>query len=1358
MLLLNAATSTVVDANAAAVRFYGWNREELIGKPISEINTMSPMEIKAEMLRAATGAANSFHFRHRLANGEERYVEVHSGLVEIEGRHLLHSIIIDETPRKLAEAALLRRDRLYAMLSQTNQRLVRARDREAVFSEVCRVAVDYGAFRFAWIGLVDANGRVQPVARAGEDGGYIDAVRATVHADDPRSQGPAGRALHTGKPVVIDDFLTDASAAPWRDNAAVARVNAVAAIPFRVDAKVAGVLMLYSDERGFFADEEIATLSEMASDVSYVLASLTSTAQRIAADERAAKWYGRLERYLEASPSISYASVVTPEGRRTDWVTPNAERLLGYSMHEMLADGWWAKHVHPDDLEAVLATNRAILTAETSRAEYRFVTAAGTELWILDTARFEADAGASGGGGRIYGTWTDITERRHAVDGLRESEERLRLTLSAANQGLYDLDLTTGAAVVTPEYATMLGYDADNFHETNAAWRERLHPDDAAPVFAVYEAYVAGKIPEYRVKFRQRTRTGEWRWILSLGRMVRWDAEGRPIRMLGTHTDITDLKRTEEQLAQRALTAQALLEFPGVSAQVSEREFLQSGVEVVARLTESGLGFIHMVHEHDLTLELACYSRRGAGDDGAAMIGTRCKISEAGSWADALRRRRVVVSNEESERADQRGLGAGHPRFRRFISMPIIENGVVKLLVCVGNKAEFYSDTDVETVRLLAEELWRLAQQRRTDFAHQRSERFRDLLLENLAEGVVAADASGRLTVFNRAAREWHGVDADAVIDEAQWSKRYQLFEADGTTPLATERIPLVRATRGETVRDAVMSIVRQDAPARVVVANGGPLIDAEGRQLGAIVVMHDQTAQRRAEAALSLRGTALEAAADAIVLTNRSGVIEWANPAFTILTGYSLNEAAAKNPRELLRSGVQSSEFYAEMWGTILSGKVWRGELVNKRRDGTLYPESLTITPVRDEAGEIQHFIAFKRDLTEDRSLRENLLQAQKMESIGRLAGGVAHDFNNLLTVINGSTELALGHLTAGTPAYDHLVEIRRAAERAAALTRQLLAFSRRQILRRHLIDLPQLIGDLSKMLQRLIGEDVTLITELPNTPHRVLADAGQLEQVVMNLVVNARDAMPKGGTLTLTTADVELDQQATAQHEDMVPGHYVRFSVRDTGVGMDERVKARLFEPFFTTKPAGQGTGLGLSTVYGIIRQSGGDVQVESAPGAGTVFHLYLPYAASDAEEASVAPAAVMAMSAKATEGKLRGTVLVVDDEPILRNIAMKILTRAGYTTMGAGNAEEAMELFAEHGENVDLLLTDVVMPGLSGPELAAALTARRPQLKVIFASGYTDDTVLRHGVDGATMEFLAKPYTFQELVARVEATLAS
>jgi PAS domain S-box-containing protein len=1280
---------------------------------------------------------------------------VHSGPVEVDGRTLLHSIIIDETPRVRAEAALTRRDRLYSMLSETNQRLIRARDRSTLFSDVCRVAVEYGGFRFAWVGLVAADGHVEAVARAGEDAGYINSVQATIREGDARSKGPVGRAIVTGAPVVVDDFQGDPASQPWRESAALARVQSVAAIPLREDERVIGALMLYSGEPGFFASEEVSTLLEMASDVSYGLHTLASTERRVAAEERAAKWYVRLEQYLDGSPSVSYAIRVTEQGWESEWLTANAVRLLGYSMEEMLADGWWATHVHPDDLERASAVARSVVETGGVRLEYRVRTAFGTEIWILDTSRFDPDP--SGVGGRITGSWTDITDRRLAAAKLEESEERLRLALSAARQGLYDLDLTTGVAVVTPEYATMLGYDPATFHETNAAWQDRMHPLDRERVAAVYHAYVAGEIPEYRVEHRQRTRTGEWRWVLSVGSIAGRDPDGRPIRMLGTHTDITELKRTEEQLALRARTAQALMELPALSVRVSEREFFQSALEVIQRLTESELGFIHEVHEGESALELAYCSHRGPVANCQALFGTRCKVSEAGAWADAYRERRAVLCNDETACGDQRGLTREQVTLHRLISAPVIEDGAVRLLVGVANKGESYSDTEVETVQLLAEELWRLAQQRRTDLAHQRSERFRQLLLENLAEGVVAADAEGRLTLFNRVAREWHGIDADASLDPAAWSESYQLFESDGTTPLTTERIPLVRAIRGETVHEARMSIVRPGMPPRLIVANGGPLLGDDGRQIGSLMIMHDETAQRAAEAALTLRVEALDAAADAIVITDRNGVVEWANAAFTALTGYSLNDAAGHNPRTLLRSGVQSREFYAEMWKTILEGKVWRGELVNKRQDGTLYPESLTITPVRDARGEIQHFIAIKRDLTEDRSLRENLMQAQKMESVGRLAGGVAHDFNNLLTVINGSTELALGHVSEDSPAHEDLLDIRRAAERAAALTRQLLAFSRRQILRRHLVDFPGLIGDLSKMLQRLIGEDVVLRTELSGGSGRVLADAGQLEQVVMNLVVNARDAMPNGGTLTLSTTDVELDQAATGQHEDMAPGRYVRFTVRDSGIGMDESVRARIFEPFFTTKGPGQGTGLGLSTVYGIIRQSGGDVQVESAPGEGTAFHIFLPYAQADDEHASVAAPAAKPISSEASTGQLRGTVLVVDDEPVLRNLAVKILTRSGYTTLSAGDAEEAMAIFDERGGAIDLLLTDVVMPGLSGPALAKELTARRPQLKVIFASGYTDDMVLRHGVDGNTMEFLGKPYTFKELITRVEAAMA-
>jgi PAS domain S-box-containing protein len=290
---------------------------------------------------------------------------------------------------------------------------------------------------------------------------------------------------------------------------------------------------------------------------------------------------------------------------------------------------------------------------------------------------------------------------------------------------------------------------------------------------------------------------------------------------------------------------------------------------------------------------------------------------------------------------------------------------------------------------------------------------------------------------------------------------------------------------------------------------------DQEGSAIPAASAVEDG-ARRQAEAALRLQGAALNAAANPIVITDRAGTITWANPAFTELSGYQVDEAVGRNPRDLVKSGIHPPEFYREMWNTVLAGRVWRGEMTNRRKDGTVYPEELTITPVHDERGEITHFIAIKRDLSSEKTLQSQLLQSQKMESVGRLAGGVAHDFNNLLTVISGTVDLALTALAPNDPLHSDLREVQRAAERATALTRQLLAFSRQQVMRPHALDLNRLITDLLKMLGRLIGEDIDLVMDLADDLAPVLADGGQLEQAIVNLTINARDAMPRGGTLT--------------------------------------------------------------------------------------------------------------------------------------------------------------------------------------------------------------------------------------------------
>jgi two-component system cell cycle sensor histidine kinase/response regulator CckA len=763
--------------------------------------------------------------------------------------------------------------------------------------------------------------------------------------------------------------------------------------------------------------------------------------------------------------------------------------------------------------------------------------------------------------------------------------------------------------------------------------------------------------------------------------------------------------------------------------------------------------------------------------------------------------------------------------------------------------------------------------------------------------------------------------------------------------------------------------------------------------------------AEQQAEGLL-LRA-ALTASVNAIAITDRTGLIEWVNPAFCKLTQYTLAEAVGKNPRELVRSGQHDRAFYKNLWDTILSGQVWRGDMINRRKDGSFYAEEQTITPVRDGDGAISHFIAVKQDVTarklaeeqlregarrsalaerefrtlfaanplpmwiyhlttlqflevndaavqrygydrdeflamtirdirpsddvdqlvthisqprdpwqsaghwrhrlksgqvidveitshtitfaeqpaalvvaqditerkraaetlraaeertrfalqnanvgiwdmdyttgvlrwseaieghyglqpgtfdgtfeafverihpddrasvletvgnamksggdfftqnrsiapdgtvrwlsgagrvllgehgepvravgisqdvtERRKLEAQFQQAQKMEAVGRLAGGVAHDFNNLLTVMLGYCELLLSDFQPGDPHRADLEEIQKAGARATGLTRQLLAFSRKQIIEPTVLDLNAVVSHMGAMLQRLIGEDVKVVVDPGSELALLKADRGQVEQIVMNLAVNARDAMPKGGTLTIATTNVELDEDYAVTHVGVTPGSYVTLTVTDTGTGMTPEVQARLFEPFFTTKEVGKGTGLGLATVHGIAKQSGGSVGVYSELGNGTSFHVYFPRA----EAAGMVADAKQPVTQRPS---VEETVLVVEDAEGLRELARRLLQRQGYTVLVASNADEALQLFEEH-PSIDLLLTDVVMPGASGPELTRQLVERRPALKVVYMSGYTEDSIVQHGVLKPGIAFLHKPFTSDTLGRKLREVL--
>jgi signal transduction histidine kinase/ActR/RegA family two-component response regulator len=392
---------------------------------------------------------------------------------------------------------------------------------------------------------------------------------------------------------------------------------------------------------------------------------------------------------------------------------------------------------------------------------------------------------------------------------------------------------------------------------------------------------------------------------------------------------------------------------------------------------------------------------------------------------------------------------------------------------------------------------------------------------------------------------------------------------------------------------------------------------------------------------------------------------------------------------------------------------------------------------------------ILHTEDVTAQREAEAQLIQSQKLEAIGRLAGGIAHDFNNLMSIIISYTDFAIETLRHSNPIRDDLMEVRRAGRRAAELTRQLLAFSRRQVLDPEVIDLNAVVAGMEGMLRRLLGEDIEITFRPEDGLDGVMADPGQIGQVLMNLAVNARDAMPRGGRLAIETANVDLDENYSHRHDIVEPGRYVALTVSDTGCGMEPEVAQRIFEPFFTTKELGKGTGLGLSTAYGIVKQSGGYIWVYSEPGLGTTFKIYLPRISGPATHDSLAPALDSAVSG--TE-----TVLVVEDEEAVRRLAQRILFRAGYLALGANGGEEALALARGHAGRIHLLLTDVVMPGMGGRELAERLVEERPGLRVLYMSGYTGEMVLHHGVLENDRRFLGKPFSAPDLLRKVRETL--
>lgn len=518
------------------------------------------------------------------------------------------------------------------------------------------------------------------------------------------------------------------------------------------------------------------------------------------------------------------------------------------------------------------------------------------------------------------------------------------------------------------------------------------------------------------------------------------------------------------------------------------------------------------------------------------------------------------------------------------------------------------------------------------------------------------------------------------------------------------------------------------------------------------LLVVHDQTEQRKALEKIGFQANLLDVVEQAVIATDlQRRVIYWNNFAEK-LYGWSTGAAIGREITALIPVA-EDGAMDCDMIARCQNGGSWSGEDLWQAHGGGKIPVWVTASPIQNTRGELTGIVTTSSNLTERKKLEEQLRQSQKMEAIGKLAGGIAHDFNNLLTAINGYSQLLINQLGETDPRRHRATEIKRAGERAAALTQQLLAFSRKQILQPKVIDFSRVIAETAQLLKPMIGENIQLVTTLDAGEGKVKVDQGQILQVVLNLAVNARDAMPNGGTLVIATATVELDEDAARAFQLPEAGRYVRLTVSDNGCGMQPEMQAQIFEPFFTTKPQGKGTGLGLSTVYGIINQSGGSVQVASEVGRGTIFTIHLPHSdepitALVADEITAAPHASVQ------------TILLVEDEEMVRQMAHSILTDSGYSVLVAEDGLGALQILRQHAGKVNLLLTDVVMPNLSGYELAKQAVALQPEMKILYMSGYTDSLINYSSVRPETVPFdaafMQKPFTLEALLNKVRETL--
>ena len=977
---------------------------------------------------------------------------------------------------------------------------------------------------------------------------------------------------------------------------------------------------------------------------------------------------------------------------------------------------------------------------------------------------------------------TALEDTLQASEALRESERFLQGMFDAIQDGLSVLNTNLTVTRVNKWMEKMY---VDQMplvgRKCYALYQQRESPCPWCPSQRTLET---GKAQTAAAPYPTAEKPTGW---LQLSSFPLKDEQGEVTAIIEYVQDITERVEARLVLQEKTEYLEALRQMSlELASQLEPDTLLQSIVTRAVELLGGTVGGLHLYRPKRNLLELAVV----AGIE-PSILGTMLRPGEGLAGQVWERGEAIIVENYQQW--EGRAEVFEGRRFRAVVGVPICwGDEFLGVLAVLSDETGIFTERDGELLTLLATQAAiALHNAHLFDEARRRN---RELALLNRVIAASAASQDFELIldlVCRELARALDLPQAAAGLLSEDSSKATVVaeYQSGELPPLLGQEIPL-------TGLPMVERLLEQDSPLIVSNVRDDPLmepicelLEARGTQslllvpllfvghpVGALVLGSQEPrvfsaeavdlAQRVAEqvsgaiarARLTENqqrlSTAVEQAAEAVFITEMDGTILYVNPAFERMIGQDRASFVGQRP-DVFGHHRLEAPLHDGLMDAVRAGSVWQERIGYRPEGAGLRTLDLTIAPVRNQAGETINLVATIRDVTREVELEKQFQQTQKMEALGRLAGGIAHDFNNLLTVIQLSTHMLQRQLRADDPLWTHTEQIRETGERASRLTKQLLRFSRRDVVAPRVLDLNSIVGDLSPMLQRIIGEDIKLKPVLADDLWHVKADPSQMDQVVINLAVNARDAMPNGGELIIETANVVLDEAYAALQVDAEPGEHVLLSIHDTGKGMDDDVKSHLFEPFFTTKRQGEGTGLGLATVFGIIKHSEGHIQVASEVEQGTVFNIYLPRCEA-AEPGEVRRDLQQDLRALDLERPGTETVLVVEDEGAVRDQAVLVLASYGYSVLDAADGQAALEISRSHSGPIDLLLTDVIMPGLNGRELADLLQPERPEMRVLYMSGYTGDAIESHGVLAKGVAFLPKPFTLEDLLRKVRKLL--